>query len=268
MPPRPISLLGCAAACALLSTAAAQSPSQTLAPTGTLRAVFLGLNPVQGRLDPQTGAASGPVPDIVAALARRIGVPFTIVSAPNAAGVVSALAAREADVGFLAYDAARARDVDFGAPLLVMFNSYLVKRDSAIQRTADVDRAGVTVAAVRGQTQELFVSSHLTQAKIRLFEAMPPQADVETLLTTGQVDAFAINRQRSLDAEAASHRALRALADSFLEVDQSFVVRKGDRDKLPVLEQFAREIRASGLIKSSIERAGLVGVDVAKAGRN
>jgi hypothetical protein len=51
-------------------------------------------------------------------------------------------------------------------------------------------------------------------------------------------------------------------------VDQSFVVRKGDGGKLPILEQFAREIRASGLIKSSIERAGLIGVGVAKAGRN
>jgi hypothetical protein len=33
----------------------AQSPSATLAPTGTLRAVFLGTNPVHGRVDPQTG---------------------------------------------------------------------------------------------------------------------------------------------------------------------------------------------------------------------
>jgi polar amino acid transport system substrate-binding protein len=265
---RHVLTLACAAAWALLADASAQSPAAMMAPTGTLRAVFLGLNPVQGRLDPKTGAASGPVPDIVAALARRVGVPFAITSAPNAAGIVSALEARQADIGFLAYDAARARDVDFGAPLLVMFNSYLVKRDSPIERSADVDRAGITVAAVRGQTQELFVSSHLEHAKVRLFEAMPPQADVEMLLTSGQVDAFAINRQRSLDAEAASNRALRALADSFLEVDQSFVVRKGDRLKIPILEQFAADIRRSGLIKSSIERAGLIGVDVAKAVRN
>src|SRR5947209_19510740 len=134
-----------------------------------------------------------------------------MMSSPNAAGVASALNSREADIGVLAYDVERTRDVDYGAPLLVMFNSYLVARDSPIQRTADVDRAGVTVAAVRGQTQELFVSSHLRTAKVRLFEAMPPQAEVETLIGSGQVDAFAINRQRSLDAEAASHGALRAL---------------------------------------------------------
>jgi polar amino acid transport system substrate-binding protein len=253
-----------AAASALSVAVAAQSPAATIAPTGTLRAVFLGLNPVHGRMDPQTGKASGPVPDIVEALAKKIGVPFTIVPAPNATGIVSALNARDADIGFLAYDEARARDVDFGAPIMVMLNSYLVKGDSAIRRSTDVDRAGVTVAAVRGQTQELFVSSHLKNAKIRIFEAMPPQNEVEMLLLKDQVDAFAINRQRSLDAEAASSNTLRALTDSFLAVDQSFVVRKGDRAKLPVLEQFAAEIRASGLIRASIERAKLVGVDVAK----
>jgi len=254
--------LTCAAWAAFIDVSA-QSPAAILAPTGTLRAVFLGGNPVQGRVDAQTGKALGPVPDIVEALARRIGVPYAIASEPNAAGIVAALNTQRADIGFLAYDAARARDVDFGAPLLVMFNSYLVRRDSPIQRTDDVDRPGVTVAAVRGQTQELFVSSHLKNARVRVFEAMPPQREVETLLLGGEVHAFAINRQRSLDAQSASNQTLRALADSFLEVDQSFVVRKGDRARLPLLEQFAADIRGSGLIKSSIERAGLIGVDMA-----
>jgi len=256
--------LACSVICGSAVRVPAQSPATTLAPTGTLRVVFLGMNPVQGRVDPQTGRATGPVPEIVEALARRLNVPFRILSSPNAAGIVSSLNMREADIGVLAYDVERTRDVDYGAPLLVMFNSYLVKGDSKITRSSDVDRAGVTVAAVRGQTQELFVSSHLKNAKVRIFETMPPQKDVEALLLNNDVDVFAINRQRSLDAEAASGRRLRALADSFLEVDQSFVVRKGDAAKLPILAQIAKDLRASGLIKSSIERAKLTGVDVAK----
>jgi ABC-type amino acid transport substrate-binding protein len=255
--------LSSTALCAAALAAAAQPPAQVLAPTGTLRVVFLGMNPVQGRMDP-AGKATGPVPDVVEALAKRLHVPFKLISSPNAAGIASALDKRDADIGVLAYDVERTKDVDYGAPLLVMFNSYLVKRDSPIRKSSDVDRAGVTVAAVRGQTQELFVSSHLKNAKVRVFETMPPQKDVEALLMKRDVDVFAINRQRSLDAEAASNGALRALADSFLEVDQSFVVRKGDRAKLPILEQFAKGFRSSGLIKSSIERAKLVGVGVAR----
>ena len=248
--------------CLLTVPAAAQSPSATLAPTGTLRATFLGGNPVQGRVDAQTGVASGTVPDLVKELARKLGVPYTIISADDAKSVIEALRNHTADIGFLAYDETRAREVDFGAAFAVMFNSYLVRANSPIQKSGDIDRAGVKVAAVKGQTQELFVSSHLKDAQVRIFQTMPPQAELESLLTSGEVDAFAINRQRSLDAQAASGSKLRALPDSFLEVDQSFVVEKGNKAKLEAIERFVAEVRASGFIKSSIERAKLTGVEV------
>jgi polar amino acid transport system substrate-binding protein len=248
----------------LSMSSAAQTPSAVLAPTGTLRAIYLGTNPVHGRTDPRTGAATGPVPDLVQELARTLKVPYAITPAPDAAGVIAALTGGKADIGFLAYDASRAREVDFGAPFIVMFNSYVVRADSSIRQSADVDRAGVTVGAVKGQTQELFVSSNLKSAKIQLFPTMPPQAEVEKLLTGGDVDAFAVNRQRALDAEAASGGRLRALADSFLAVNQAFVVPKGDRAKLPIIERFVSDARTSGFIKAAIDRAKLTGVDVAR----
>ena len=185
----------------LCMPAAAQSPTATLAPTGTLRAVFLGSNPVQGRVNEKTGVTTGPVPDLVQELARRLGVPHKITPVADAQAVIDALKGNSADIGFLAYDETRAREVDFAGPFLVMFNSYVVRANSPIQTSKDVDRAGVKVAAVKGQTQELFVSSHLKNAQVRVFAAMPPQAELERLLTSGEIDAFAINRQRSLDAQ-------------------------------------------------------------------
>jgi polar amino acid transport system substrate-binding protein len=248
----------------LATTALAQSPSATLAPTGTLRAVFLGMNPVHGRLDPATGIASGPVPDLVKELAARLKVPYKIFPAPDASGVIDALKNGAADIGFLAYDESRAREVDFGASFIVMFSSYLVRTNSPIQKTADVDRAGVKVGAVKGVSQELFVSSHLKNAQVRVFQTMPAQSEMERLLTSGEVDAFATNRQRSLDMKDASTSKLRVLPDSFMENDQAFVVEKGNRAKLGVIEKFMAEMRESGFIKASIERAKLTGVDVAR----
>ena len=249
--------------CLLSTPLAAQSPSQTLAPTGTLRAIFLGGNPVQGRVDQKTGEAIGPVPDLVKEMARRLGVPYKIIPAQDAEAIINALKDHTADIGFLAYDPTRAREVDFGAAFEVMFNSYLVPSNSPMKKSGDVDRAGVKVAAVKGQTQELFVSSHLKKAQVRVFPTMPPQAEVERLLTSGEVDAFAINRQRSLDAEAASGSKLRALADSFMEVEQCFVAEKGAKAKLDAIEKFVGELRSSGFIKASIDRAKITGVDVA-----
>src|SRR2546427_7430013 len=114
--------------CLVAAFLAAQSPSQTLAPTGTLRAIFLGGNPVQGRVDPKTGEAAGPVPDLVRELARRLGVPYKIICAPDAQVILDALKDHTADIGFLAYDPARAREADFGAAFEVMFNSRSEER--------------------------------------------------------------------------------------------------------------------------------------------
>src|SRR5262252_2607188 len=250
-------------ACLVSVSAIAQSPTSVLAPTGTLRAVFLGTNPIHARVDAKTGTSTGLVPDLVTELARQLGVPLKVVPAPDAAGVIEALKNGTADIGFLAYDESRAKEVDFGAAFVVMFSSYLVRANSPIQTSKDVDRAGVKVAAVKGQTQELFVSSHLKNAQVRVFAAMPPQAELERLLTSGEIDAFAINRQRSLDAEQSSNSKLRALPDSFLKVVQSFVVEKGARGKIEAIEKFVSELRGSDFIKASIERAKLTGVGVA-----
>src|SRR5580692_651538 len=125
-----------------------------LAPTGTLRAVFLGSNPVQGRVDPQTGAVSGPVADLVKELARRLGVPYVVIPAPDARHVIDTLKAQAADIGFLAFDAMRAEEVDFSHPYAVMYNTYLVRADSSIQKAGEVDAKGVRVATVQGQTQQ------------------------------------------------------------------------------------------------------------------
>src|SRR5215471_10578233 len=244
----------------VVTLAMAQSQTALLAPTGTLRGVFLGSNPVQGRVNQATGEVTGPVPDLVRELAKRIRVGSKVIPAPDAAGVIRALTDGSADIGFLAYDETRAREVDFGAPFAVMLNSYLVKAGSPIRSSADVDRAGITVAAIKGQTQELFVSRTLKTAKVRVFQTMPAAAEVERLLTSGEVDAFAINRQRSLEAEAASASKLRAVADSFLEVDQSFVVSKGSRAKLDAIAKFMGELNAAGFMQQSIDRAKLTGV--------
>ena len=242
--------------------AAAQSPAGTLAPTGTLRAAFLGTNPVHARVDPQTGAVTGPVADLVKELARQLGVPYTLVPAPNPAGVIDHLKKRTVDIGFMAYDESRAQEVDFAGPFALMNSSYIVRADSPIQKTADADRTGLQIGVVRGQSQQLFLSANVKNAGMKVFETMPPQAELERLIASGEINAFGVNSQRAIDAAAASPR-LRALPDSFLGVEQSFVVEKGSVAKAAAINRFVDAVRASGFVKASIERANLAGVDVA-----
>ncbi len=146
---------------------AASLMASDLAPTGTLRATFLGANPVQGHVDAQTGAITGPVADIVKEMARKLGVPYTITPASGAAGVIALIKAHKADIGFLAYDEARAKEVDFAGSYALMYNTYVVAADSPIKTAADADRPGVKIGAVRGQTQELYLSANIKQGEVK-----------------------------------------------------------------------------------------------------
>jgi polar amino acid transport system substrate-binding protein len=236
-----------------------------LTPTGTLRAAFLATNPVHGRVDPKTGEVTGLVADLIKELARRLGVPYAMIPAPDARAVIDHLRRGTADVGFLAYEAARAQEVDFAGGFALMFNSYLVRAGSPLQHATDADRAGLQIGAVRGQTQEIYLSANIKQARVRVFDTMPAQAELQRLLVSGEVDAFGVNAQRAEDAVAASSSQLRTLAGSFLAVEQSFVVKKGDKENADALNRFVDEMRVSGFIKASLERAKLAGVAVAPA---
>src|ERR1700674_1762888 len=119
------------------ATAAENTLASTLAPTGTLRAAFLGDNPSLGRVDRQAGTVTGPVADIVKELARPSGVPYTLIPATDARDIISRMKAHTTDLGFMAYNAGRAADVDFSPPWLLMPNSYIVRADSPLQKVAD-----------------------------------------------------------------------------------------------------------------------------------
>src|SRR5712691_9235088 len=82
--------------------------TQQLAPTGTLRATFLGGNPVQGRVDAKTGAVSGMAEELTRELAKRLGVPFAVTPSAGVRAVIDSVKNHTADIGYLAFDATRA----------------------------------------------------------------------------------------------------------------------------------------------------------------
>jgi polar amino acid transport system substrate-binding protein len=237
------------------SSTAMVSMRTSLAPTGTLRVAFLGTNPVQGRVDAATGKVTGPVADLMQELARRLEVPYQLIPVPDVRGVIGHLQAGSADIGFLAYDESRAAVVDFSGAYAQMLSSYVVPEGSSIKASADVDREGLVIGAVKGVSQELYISSHLRHAKVRLFTAQPSWQELEKLIANGEIAAFGMNRQRALDMDQASTN-LRALDDSFLDVAQEFAVAKGSSVRF-TLESFAAELRSSGFIKASLDKAGL-----------
>jgi polar amino acid transport system substrate-binding protein len=236
--------------------------AQVLAPTGTLRAVFLANNPAQGRVDPKTGEVSGPAADLTRELGRRLGVPVTITGVAGVRAMTEAIKNHTADIGFLAFDPTRAVEIDFSRVYSLSWSSYIVPTQSALHAVADADRAGVRIGAATGDSPELYLSRNLKNAELKRY-ASPPAADVLRMLAAGEIDVWAANRQRLLEM-AASAANLRVLPDNYFAVKQAIVVPKGDSAALGVIDRFLEEARDSGLIKQAIDRAGLTGaVDVA-----
>ena len=235
-----------------------------LAPTGTLRATFLAGNPVQATVDSSTGAISGPAADIVKELARRAGVPYTIAPSNGAKELMERLNNGTADIGFLAWEADRAQLVDFSGPYLLMEVTYLVPAGSPIRIAADADRAGVKIGAVAGNSPTIYLQQHLKNAQMILWQAAPPYEELLKMFAGRQLDAYAGNRARLVEA-AARYPGLRVVQDNFTMLEQNIVVRKRDTVKLKIVNDFLDEARASAFLKDALTRAKLAGVQTPPA---
>ena len=246
--------------------AGAQAPDvkawrDALAPTGTLRGVFLATNPVQANINPQTGEVSGPAFDIVRELAGKVAVPFSVKGLDGVPAVMDAVSKGTADVGFLAYDPTRAVQVAFTQPYSIGHNGYMVLRDSSIRNIADADRSGIRIGVGAGDAVDLHLSRTLKAAQI----VRPTNRTIEEfvrLLTAKEIDAYAANIQRLTDAVSRASN-LRLVPGSVLPVQQSIVVRKENTAAVSILNRSIDEMRDSGFLREAIARAKLAGVEVA-----
>jgi polar amino acid transport system substrate-binding protein len=170
----------------------------------------------------------------------------------------------EADIGFLAYDPVRATEVDFSQTYVLAQNTYLVPESSPIRVVADVDKPGIRVGVGARDAGDYFLTRTLKHATIKRNEAGTTDVAL-AWLKAGEVDVYAGNRQRMTEA-AARMPGLRLTPDNFYGVEQCIIVAKGGAAKLAIVNRFLDEARASGAIAAAIERAGLVGVDVAPPG--
>jgi polar amino acid transport system substrate-binding protein len=232
-----------------------------LVPGGTLRATFISTNPVQAKTDPATGEVKGPAADLARELGRRLGVQVTITGANGVNGVLASVRDGEADIGFLAYDPVRAKEVDYSQTYALAQNTYLVLDGSPLRSIAEIDRQGMKIGVTEGDTADLVLTRTLKTAELWRNKGGDMEAAFRALQSR-EIAAYATNRQR-LHELTQRHSGLRLLAENFYGVEQSIIVRKGNTRLLETVQTFLEDARASGLTASAIARSGIVGLDVA-----
>lgn len=253
------------ASVALMTACASSAPPPSpaaradLAPTGTLRAGINYGNMILAQKDKATGESRGPAIDLTRELGKRLGVPVELVAYTSVGTMVDGAKAGAWDIAFLGADPARAGEISFTAAYLELETTYLVPAGSRLLTIADVDQAGVRVAAPARAAYELYLSRSLQRAN--LVRAKDGDAAIE-LLAQGKVEALAGLRQ-ALVAVAEKMPGSRMLDGRFMAVQQAVGIPKGREAGLAYLRAFVEEAKASGLVAQSIEKTGFRGVSVA-----
>lgn len=256
-------LAGCATGSAGSKPPSPQARAQ-IAPTGKLRAAINFGNSVLAQKDPASGEARGVSVDLARELARRLDVPIELVTFDAAGRVFEALKTNAWDIAFLAIDPARATEISFTAPYVVIEGAYMVRADSPLKTNDDVDREGVKVVVGKGSAYDLYLSRALKRAQIVRAPTSPEALDWFIKNRTYDVAA---NIKQPLVAYAKANPAMRVMDGRFMAIEQAMGTPRGRDAGAAYLREFIEDVKASGFVARGLERSGQKDAAVAPPSR-
>jgi len=225
-----------------------------LAPTGTLRAAINIGNIVLAQKD-ESGEVHGASVDLARELARRLAVPISLHVYDAAGKVTDAAKNGEWDIAFVAIEPARAEGIAFTTPYVVIEGTYLVGVDSPLKTIADVDHDGVRIAVGKGSAYDLFLTRTLQHATLVRYPTSPLALQGSL---ADKIDAAAGVKQQLIQF-AKSHPNVRVMDGHFQDIRQAMATPLGRDAGLKYLNGFIEEMKASGFVKSALERSGQSG---------
>jgi polar amino acid transport system substrate-binding protein len=254
----------CAAASLLLAgCAAAPDPhAPVIAEFGTpgkLRAAINFGNPILANRG-ANGEPQGLSVDLAREAARRLGLAIELVTFTSAGSVVEAVKAKQVDLAFVAIDPMRAADMEYTPAYVIIEGAYLVRSDSPLQRNDEVDRPATRVAVGRGSAYDLFLTRELKAATLVRAPTSPAVTDL--FLAQSLEVAAGVKQQLEADAKRVGN-GVRLLPGRFMVIEQAMGVPKGRLASQAWLRGFIEEMKASGFVRSALQRHGIEGAAVA-----
>ena len=225
-----------------------------LASTGKLRVGLILSNQVLVTKDPGSGELRGVTVNLGRALAQRLGVPFEAVGYTNPAALVKSFGANEWDIAFLAFDPARAREVDFSPPYMEVDNTYLVTAKSKVETVERADQSGLAIAVPERSAPDLFLTRNLKLAKV---VRVPGGAEAAIeILTSGKADAYAENAHM-LSLYADQLPGSRVLEGRYTVIQHAVATPQGKVAASEYVKAFVEAAKADGTVAEAIRAAGL-----------
>jgi polar amino acid transport system substrate-binding protein len=232
-----------------------------LAPQGMLRAAINFGNPVLAQKNPASGEPGGVSVDLARELAKQLSVPLEFVLFDAAGKVFDAARSNAWDIAFLALDPARAAEILFTAPYVLIEGTYIVRDASPLHAIDEFDRPGVRIAVGKGAAYDLFLTRTLKHAEIVRHETS--SGAMEMFLDRG-LEAAAGVRQPLVEF-AQMHAGLRVMDGRFTSIQQAMGTPKGRPAGREFLQSFIEEMKRSDFVRLALERSGQRAASVAPA---
>ena len=239
------------ASCVTADVPAPEAVSE-LAPTGKLRAAINFGNPVLAQKDPSSGEARGVSVDLARELGQRLGVPVELIAYDAAGKVTDAAKSGVWDVAFVAIDPARAADISFTDPYVIIEGTYLVPAGSPLRSVEEVDREGIRVAVGRGSAYDLYLTRTLKRAQI--IRAPTSPAAIERFVKE-RLEAVAGVKQPLVEY-AKAHPETRVIPGRFMAIEQAMGTPRGRPMGTRYLRDFIDEMKSSGFVAAALEKSG------------
>ena len=224
-----------------------------LAPTAKLRVGLILSNQVLVSKDPSTGELRGVTIHLGKALGQRLGVPFDPVEYANPAALVKSFGTNQWDIAFLAFDPARAQEVDFSPSYMEVDNTYLVTANSKVTAVELADQSGMTIAVPEKSAPDLFLSRNLKSAQV--LRVTGADAAIESL-RSGKADAYAENAH-VLSLYADRLPGARVLEGRYTVIQHAIATPQGKAAAAEYVKTFVEEAKSDGTIAEAIRAAGL-----------
>ena len=242
------------AGCAAMHTAPPEV-RQALAPSGKLRIGVYVDSPISLIRDRASGESRGVAYETGKEVAKRLGVDSEVIEFPRVAEVLAALKTGAVDFTITNATAARAKDVDFTSPVLLLELGYLAPAGSPVASIAEADRPGIRIGVTQGSTSQATLPGRLKNAAV--LPAASMKGAIE-MLAKREVDAFATNKANLYEMSDGVPGS-RVLEGNWGVERLAIAIPKGRDAAKPWLEDFVAEARREGFVARTVARAGLRG---------
>jgi polar amino acid transport system substrate-binding protein len=247
--------------CAAATGMAQPVATDGIAPRGTLRTALIGGNPVLVTKTPDGAIAGGVSVDLGRFIAARLGVPFEPIVYADPEAYAHSFGTEAWDIAIGPRRASEAAVADYTPDFMLVDNIFVAAPGREFAGTSDVDQPGVKVAVIKDGSPDRFLTRTFKAAElIRIPSGREPAI---AALRSGHAHVFGSNAE-NVHEVASGLPGSRIVPGRFTSVPMAVAMPKGrSADAQARLAAIVVEAKASGLVRTAIERAQLKGVRVA-----